>query len=255
VAVAARAGPAAPDARPAAAGGDRGGGALTVLGFGDSITCGPEEGAFGVAPRAWAQWLAEAQDQAFHRVARAGATTPWMAEHLLPRVGEGYALACVHVGTNDVRGVDWDAAAYTVALGTILGTLRRRAARVCVATVPHDLGRPRAGAKVAELGGVVRRLAAEHGAVVVDLDDLRGWRSFFPDAVHPTALGQVEIADRAAAALLLDVQPSVFAGVRRGVRHDVRYAFGRQAAHLLRDWRRRTGEGARRRLIRRRASP
>jgi lysophospholipase L1-like esterase len=227
----------------------------SVLGFGDSITCGPEEGAFGAAPRAWAQWLAEAQDLPFHRLAAPGATTPWMAEHLLPRAGHGYALACVHVGTNDVRSPDWDPEPYADALDEILATLGDRAQRTCVATVPHDLGRPRAGAKVAELGAIVRHLADRHRAVVVDIDRLRGWRHLFPDAVHPTALGQVEIAARAAAALGIDVRPAAFAGVREGVVHDVRYAVGRQAAHLFRDWRRRTSEGVRGRLLRRAASP
>ena len=35
------------------------------------------------------------------------------------------------------------------------------------------------------------------GAVVADLADLGGWTLVLPDAVHPTALGQLEIADRA----------------------------------------------------------
>jgi transposase-like protein len=225
-----------------------------VLGFGDSIMFGPEEGSYGAAPRAWAQWLAEALDLPFHRVAQPGAMTPWMVEHLLPRVGHDYALACVHVGTNDIRSPAWDPDAYVRALDMILASLAVRARTVCVATVPHDLGRPRAGDKVVELGATVRRLAGEHGAAVVNLDTLRGWRHLFPDAVHPTALGQIEIATRAAAALGLEVRPTVFAGVREGVVEDVRYAVGRQAAHLFRDWRRRTSEGARGRLTRRAAS-
>jgi hypothetical protein len=226
-----------------------------VLGFGDSISCGPEEGSYGAPPRAWAHWLAEILDLPFHRVAKAGAVTPWMVEHLLPRVGHGYALACVHVGTNDVRSPDWQLRAFESSLDRILATLSVRAQRICVATIPHDLGRPRAGDKVVELDRAVRRLAGDHGAVVVDLDNMRGWRQLFPDAVHPTALGQVEIASRAAAALGFDVRPDVFAGVRQGVVHDLRYAVGRQPAHLFRDWRRRTSEGVRGRFHRRTASP
>jgi lysophospholipase L1-like esterase len=213
-----------------------------VLGIGDSITCGPEEGAFGVAPRPWAQWLAEALDLPFHRLAQPGASTPGIAGALLPRARHDYALACVHAGTNDVRSVDWDAGAYERALETILATLAERAARACVATIPLDLGRPRAGAKVADLNAIVRRLAAEHGATVVDLDDLRGWRLVFPDAVHPTALGQLEIAGRAAAALDLPVRPRTIAGAEIGARADLRYGIGRQIAHLARDVRRRAVE-------------
>ena len=77
---------------------------------------------------------------------------------------------------------------------------------------------------------------------VVDLDDLRGWRLLFPDAVHPTALGQLEIARRAAAALALDVSPIALTSVQRGIRADARYAVTRQVAHLVRDWRRRAVE-------------
>jgi lysophospholipase L1-like esterase len=213
-----------------------------VLGLGDSILCGPEEGAFGVPPRSWAQWLAEALDVPFHKLAQPGATTPWIADALLPRARNDYVLACVGVGTNDVRALDWDPGAFEFALGRILDGLATRAVRVCVATVPRDLGRPPAGAKVAELNVIVRSAAAARNAVVVDLDDLRGWRLLFPDAVHPTALGQLEIARRAAEALALDVSPMALTSVRRGPRADARYAVTRQVAHLVRDWRRRAGE-------------
>jgi lysophospholipase L1-like esterase len=210
-----------------------------VLGLGDSITCGPDEAAFGVPPRAWAQLLAEGLDRPFHRLARPGALTPEIARDLLPRSRADYALACVHVGTNDVRSVDWDPAPYEAALHQILGTLAGRAQRVCVATIPLDLGRPPAGAKVAGLNAIVRRVAVATGAAVVDLDDLRGWRLLFPDAVHPTALGQLEIARRAATASGFE---PVLPFARRGVMEDVRYGTTRQPAHLARDWRRRIVE-------------
>jgi hypothetical protein len=214
-----------------------------VLGLGDSISDGPEEGAFSVPPRPWAQWVAEALDLPFHRLAEAGTMTPWMAAELLPRTRDDYALACVHAGTNDVRSVDWDAATYEAALARILTTLALRAQRVCVATIPLDLGRPRAGAKVADLNAIVRRLAAEHGAVVAELDDLRGFRFLLPDAVHPTALGQLEIARRAARALGLGVEPGSGHGPDTGRGGLLRYAVTRQPAHLARDWRRRMSEG------------
>jgi hypothetical protein len=219
--------------------------ARPVLGLGDSITTGPEEGAFGVPPRPWAQWLAEAADRPFHRLARPGAQTPWIAEQLLARARDDYALACVHVGTNDVRSPGWDAEAYEAALAAILGRLATRAARVCVATIPVDLGRPRAGAKVADLNAIIRRHAGATGAVVVALDDLGGWRLILPDAVHPTALGQLAIASRAAAALGDWPDPATVAGPRRGRRADLRYATERQGVHLLREARRRFADRAR----------
>jgi len=147
------------------------------------------------------------------------------------------------VGTNDVRARDWDPNAFATALGRILDSLAARAGRICVATVPLDLGRPRAGAKVAELNAIVRSAAVTRNAtVVVNLDDLRGWRLLFPDAVHPTALGQLEIARRAASALALDVSPIALTSVQRGIRADAHYAGTRQVGHLFRDWRRRRGE-------------
>src|SRR5690242_3262454 len=127
--------------------------------------CGPEEGAFGVPPRAWPQWLAEAGDLPFHRLARPGAVAGDVVEAFLGRLRDDYAIACVGIGTNDVRSVDWDAAAYTAALGQILDAVAARARQVCVATVPLGLGRPRAGAKVGDLNAVVRREAAARGAV------------------------------------------------------------------------------------------
>jgi lysophospholipase L1-like esterase len=217
--------------------------AVTVLGLGDSITCGPEEGAFGVPPRAWAQLLAEALDVPFHRLALPGAGAPEIAGRLLPRARHGYELACVHVGTNDVRSVTWHAPTFADALGRILSGLS--SVRTCVATIPLDLGRPRAGAKVADLNAIVRAAAVEHGATVVGLDDLRGWRLLFPDAVHPTALGQLEIARRAASALGLDVPLPV---PDSGPRADVRHLLARHAGHLYRDWSRRASEDLHRRL-------
>lgn len=221
---------------------------MTVLGLGDSISEGPGDSALGVLPRPWAHWLALALDAPFHGLAMPGATTPEMAALLAPRAaGRRYGLACVHVGTNDVRLASWDPAAFEAALGGLLGAID--AERLCVATVPLDLGRPRAGAKVAELNAVVRRVAAglggqtpQSGVAVVDLDDLRGWRYVMPDAVHPTALGQLAIADRAAAALGLDVRPSALADPHRSRRALARYAVTRHAPMVGRDVRRRVVE-------------
>jgi lysophospholipase L1-like esterase len=210
-----------------------------VLGLGDSILEGPGDSALGVLPRPWAQWLALALDAPFHALARPGITAPELARDLLPRAaGRRYALACVGVGTNDVRLESWDAAAFAAALRAILDDLD--AARIAVPTVPADLGRPRAGAKVRELNDVVRSL---EGVTVVELEDLRGWRRVMPDAVHPTALGQLAIADRAAAALGLEVRPSALADPDRSTAGLARHALTRHAPMVARDVRRRLREG------------
>lgn len=213
-----------------------------VLALGDSIMCGPEEGAYGVPPRAWPQWLAELLDLPFHRIARPGASAPDLVDRDLSRIRDDYAIACVGIGTNDVRAIDWDPARYTRALDILLTAAAGAAERVCVATVPLDLGRPRAGAKVAELNAIVRESAGSRGLTVVDLDDFGGWRWWFPDAVHPTALGQLEVARRAARALGLGRDPAELTAPSAGLRSDLRYAATRQIGHLGRDRLRRWAE-------------
>ena len=65
-------------------------------------------------------------------------------------------------------------------------------------TLPLDLGRPPAGAKVPMANAILRRPrgrgAARSSCV---LDDFGGARNVLPDAVHPTSAGMVEIADAA----------------------------------------------------------
>ena len=82
-------------------------------------------------------------------------------------------------------------------------------------------------------------MAERHGATVADLSDFGGWTLVLPDVVHPTALGQLEIADRAARALGAPLLPSSLAGERRG--SDVRYAPAHARA-LARDLARRARE-------------
>jgi hypothetical protein len=213
-----------------------------VLALGDSIMCGPEEGAYRVPPRAWPQWIAELLDLPFHRIARPGACAPDLVDRDLSRIRDDYAIACVGIGTNDVRSIDWDPARYTRALDTLLSAAGAAAQRVCVATVPLDLGRPRAGAKVADLNTIVRESARSQGFAVVELADFGGWRLWFPDAVHPTALGQLEIARRGARALGLGQDPAALAPPRTGPGSDLHYAATRQIGHLWRDHRRKRAE-------------
>jgi hypothetical protein len=213
-----------------------------VLALGDSIMSGPEEGAYGVPPRAWPQWLAEVLDLPFHRIARPGASAPDLVDRDLSRIRDDYAIACVGVGTNDVRSVDWDPGPYTRAMSVLLDAVGAAAERVCVATIPLDLGRPRAGAKVPDLNAILRQAAQQRGFALVELEDFGGWRWWFPDAVHPTALGQLEIARRAARALGLARDPASLAPPRSGPRSDLHYAATRQIGHLWRDSRRRRAE-------------
>jgi hypothetical protein len=64
--------------------------------------------------------------------------------------------------------------------------------------------------------------------VVVPLEDLRGWPLLLPDAVHPTALGQVAVAERAARALAaaghpVPVAPRALADPDRSLRAFARH--------------------------------
>jgi hypothetical protein len=57
---------------------------------------------------------------------------------------------------------------------------------------------------VRELNATVSRRAGAAGALVVDLSDLRARNWVMPDRVHPTAFGQIAIAERALEMLARD---------------------------------------------------
>jgi lysophospholipase L1-like esterase len=172
-----------------------------VVALGDSITVGEGEPLRGVMMQSWAQWVAEAFDLPLHKLARNGATTREVLDDLAPRMRGRYDVALVYAGVNDVRSEPWDAEQYRRTLDAVLAAAARHAERVLVATLPNDLGRPSSGAKAAVASEVVRDVAKARGAVVLDLAGFGGRRFVLPDIVHPTALGQVEIAARAVAVL------------------------------------------------------
>jgi lysophospholipase L1-like esterase len=223
--------------------------ACGVVALGDSITNGRGEPALGVHPQSWAQWLAEGLDVPFRKLARDGACAPDVLSEQVPRLRGRAELGCVYVGVNDCRRLDWDAAAFEHRLRTIVTALGEHAERVLLCTIPHDLGRPRAAPKPAQAGDLIRAVGREAGAVVVDLDDLAGPPLVLPDAVHPTALGQLEIAARAAAALRaagveVPRDPREIPEVHRSVR--ARATFGaRYTVQLAKDLRRRAVERVR----------
>jgi hypothetical protein len=75
---------------------------------------------------------------------------------------------------------------------------------VVALTAPLQLGYPPAGPKVAELNAVVRETAAAVGALVVDLSAFGARNHVMVDRVHPTAFGQIAIAERVLAVLAAD---------------------------------------------------
>ena len=202
---------------------------MTLVALGDSITRGRGMvPAYGADPRSWAAWLAEATGLPFLNLAADGAMSSDVRHAQLPRLVD-CSVAALYVGANDARSVGFDAERFSEDVSAVIAGLEKRALRVVVLTVPLDLGRPPAGA-VGPVNSVLRAAAGSH--CVVSLVDFAGWRHVLPDAVHPTALGQVEIADRAAHALGVTPLPSEVAEVRRTLRSDLRFApfYARQLA-------------------------
>ena len=194
---------------------------LGLVALGDSITYGEGSMALGVTPLSWAQWLARALDLPYTCYAFNGATTADVLRRQLPRVRADYDVATLYAGVNDVRNPSFDLAAYERDLDAAAAGLAPRAQRLLMLTMPHDLGRPTSAPKPIACNEVIRRVAGRHGAVVGDLSDFGGWTLVLPDAVHPTAVGQLELADRAARALGAPLLPSSLAP-RRG--SDARHA-------------------------------
>ena len=142
-----------------------------------------------------------------------------------------------------MRGTGWDPAAYERDLRAALAFLAARCDRVLVATLPLRLGRPRTGAGVADANAVVERAAADAGALVLDLRGFGARNQVMVDAVHPTAFGQIAIAERALDVLAADgmavrVRPHTLIAYEttrwRRLRGDATYAYrqAKQAARI-----------------------
>jgi len=175
-----------------------------LLAFGDSITNGGGELQWGVALQSWAQWLARALGLPFTNYAVDGARAADLVGQQIPAhrrlnavAQPRYQLGCLYIGVNDVRSPDWDSAAYERDLGAALAYLRDLCDRVLVMTIPLDLGRPQAGAKVPVANAIIGRQAELAGALIVSLADFAGREVMMFDHVHPTAMGQIAIAERA----------------------------------------------------------
>jgi lysophospholipase L1-like esterase len=184
---------------------------LGVLAFGDSITNGGGELQWGVALQSWALWVARATGLPFTSYAVDGAGARDVVDSQIPAFAarganpDGrYDIGCLYIGVNDVRAVDWDGRRFEVEYRAALSFLGARCERILAVTAPLDLGRPRAGTKVGELNAIIERAAAELGALVVDLRDFGARKLVMTDHVHPTALGQIAIAQRALAVLARD---------------------------------------------------
>jgi lysophospholipase L1-like esterase len=213
---------------------------LGVLAFGDSITNGGGELQWGVALQSWALWVARGLGLPYTGYAVDGARVDDVVDSQLPAFvarsspGARYSLGCLYIGVNDVRSVEWDADVFEAGLRRALLFLRERCDRILTMTAPLDLGRPRAGAKVEELNAVIERVAGEVGALMVDLRDWGARNLVMTDHVHPTAFGQIDLAERALSVLASDgvrvpVRPSSLISFRttrwQRLRSDTAYAY------------------------------
>ena len=184
---------------------------LGVLAFGDSITNGGGELQWGVALQSWALWVARALGLAFTSYATDGACAADVVALQLTELEQHsahpqacYDLGCLYIGVNDVRSFDWDREPFERDFRTAVEFLTQRCERVLTLSAPLDLGRPRAGEKVRELNATIAAAARDHDALLVDLDDFGARNLVMADHVHPTAFGQIAIAERALATLRHD---------------------------------------------------
>jgi lysophospholipase L1-like esterase len=209
-----------------------------LVALGDSITNGGGELQCGVALQSWALWTARGLGLPYTGVASDGAHAADVVAEQLSAVeaqaGGLYHLGCLYVGVNDVRAPDFGEARFAGDHLTTLRFLADRCERVLTATIPLDLGRPPAG-YVREGNAAIERNARETGALVLDLRDFGARNLVMADHVHPTALGQVAIAERAldtlaASGMTVRVRPSTLVspsepGPLRRLQGDVTYAY------------------------------
>jgi lysophospholipase L1-like esterase len=223
---------------------------LGVLAFGDSITNGGGELQWGVALQSWALWTARGLGVPYTGFAVDGACVWDVVAVQMARFRDCFAqpdalfdVGCLYVGVNDVRAGDWDERRFEEGLGRVLGFLASRCDRVLAVTIPLDLGRPRAGRAVEEANAVIERLAASHGALVLDLSGFGARNLVMADAVHPTAFGQIAIAERALDVLAADgmtvrVRPSSLISYEttrwKRLRGDATYVYRRLKQYLPR---------------------
>ena len=215
---------------------------LGVLAFGDSITNAGGELQWGVALHSWALWVARGLGLPFTSYAADGAAVSDVIglqipafERVTANPAARYEVGCAYIGVNDVRGPAWDREAFAHEHRRLLEFLTARCDRTLAVTAPLRLGVPPAGAKVAELDAAIEANAWQAGALIVDLSTFGARNFVMADRVHPTAFGQVSIAERALAVLARDglptrVQPASlvrYETTRVGrLRGDLAYAYG-----------------------------
>ena len=189
-----------------------------MLAFGDSITNGGGELQWGVALQSWALWVARALGLPFTATRSTApasrdvvrAADPGVRARAPPHPDARYDLGCLYIGVNDVRALDWDPRAFARRLRRARSrSWRERCDRVLTRDARRSTSAARGRApRSRELNAVDRaRPPAELGALVLDLRDFGARNHVMADHVHPTAFGQIAIAERALAVLARDGLP------------------------------------------------
>jgi len=182
-----------------------------MVAIGDSLVNGLTKEVAGVPGKSWARWVAETEGMEYRQYAKGGLTSTRIVNELLPQVQGRHDYGVFNMGTNDaLKGLD--AAVLRANAEKAAATLTSCCDRVMVLDV--------AVSPVAS--GIIHEVAADFGLTVID-SRLSGPLLFQPDGIHPTAVGQLIIADRAADALGFKSPSTTVTVGRLGVRYFVRY--------------------------------
>lgn len=187
---------------------------MTVLAVGDSITRGLNANAGGLESKSYARWIADVLATNAVILADAGLTSTQVLDRFGAKIDGQHTHGFVYVGVNDALSKRWDPSRLAADHAALLAAVADHAETVATLTIPHFTGRMLVSrSRVRAANEIIRKNAAEAGAIVIELDDLGdlGRRYVWADLIHPTSWGQVAIADRAAAALGLVGQPSSLA--------------------------------------------
>ncbi len=174
--------------------------------LGDSSTEGLEDPDGDGGYRGWADRFAEHlaavyPDLQYANLAVRGRSAGEIVETQLARaVAMQPDLATVVAGMNDLLRTGWDARRVAGQVGEMVGALRAIGATVVTFTIPDVSARMRLGrtltAKTAALNMELRRMAAQTGALLLDLDayalahDPRMWAA---DRIHGNPAGHARI--------------------------------------------------------------
>ena len=179
-----------------------------VLALGDSITNGGGELQWGVALQSWALWVARGLGLPFTTYAVDGARTADVARVQVPAISERsarpdarYDLGCLYAGRQRRARAGLGPGRLRRRLR---GRVRRAGGALRARAGGDDPARPGPPARRRRRRAGQRGDRGAHDALVLDLRGFGARNLVMTDHVHPTAFGQVWIAERALDVLAAD---------------------------------------------------